>query len=88
VATEHAKPPLQPQLWWRAFTGFYRPQGDGIAALDPVARFLYSARSVILVISAQAAVIAGLLAVTEHHFNPVAFVSFSSASSSRTRSAT
>jgi 1,4-dihydroxy-2-naphthoate octaprenyltransferase len=74
MATEHAKPPLQPQLWWRAFTGFYRPQGDGIAALDPVARFLYSARSVILVISAQAAAIAGLLAVTERHFNPLAFV--------------
>lgn len=71
---EHTKPPLQPQLWWRAFTGFYRPHGDGIAALDPVARFLYSARCVILVISAQAATIAGLMAVIELRFNPVAFV--------------
>jgi 1,4-dihydroxy-2-naphthoate octaprenyltransferase len=74
VAVEHARHPLQPHLWWRAFTGFYRPQGDGIAALDPVARFLYSARSVILVISAQAAAIAGLMALTERQFNPLAFV--------------
>jgi 1,4-dihydroxy-2-naphthoate polyprenyltransferase len=74
MAAEHTRRSLRPQLWWRAFTGFYHPQGDGIAALDPVARFLYSARSVILVISAQAAAIAGLMAVIERRFNAVAFV--------------
>ncbi|MDQ6848165.1 MAG: prenyltransferase [Candidatus Dormibacteraeota bacterium] len=73
MATEHRRAPLRPDLWWRAFTGFYRPKGDTIAALDPVARFLYSARSVILVISAQAAAIAGLMASVEHRFDPLNF---------------
>jgi 1,4-dihydroxy-2-naphthoate octaprenyltransferase len=48
-------------LWWGAFTGFYKP---GVPDLDAVSLFLYSARSVILVISAQAAIIAGLLAAS------------------------
>jgi 1,4-dihydroxy-2-naphthoate octaprenyltransferase len=65
---------LRPALWLRAFAGFYRPTEAGAATLDPVARFLYSARSVILVISAQAAIIAGLLAATVRRFDVVAFL--------------
>jgi 1,4-dihydroxy-2-naphthoate octaprenyltransferase len=42
--------------------------------LDPVAAFLFSARSVILVISFQAAVIAGLLAAADGRFDVVSFV--------------
>ena len=54
-----------PREWARAFTGFYPPLAEDLADLDPVARFLYSARSVILVISFQAALLAGLLALTD-----------------------
>ena len=57
-----------PREWARAFTGFYPPLADDLANLDPIARFLYSARSVILVISFQAALIAGLLALTDRRF--------------------
>jgi 1,4-dihydroxy-2-naphthoate polyprenyltransferase len=53
------------RLWWGAFTGFYKP---GFPDLDPVSLFLYAARSVILVISAQAAIIAGLLAANVGQF--------------------
>jgi 1,4-dihydroxy-2-naphthoate polyprenyltransferase len=52
----------KPKLWWGAFTGFYKPSTNDIENLDHVSLFLYAARSVILVISAQAAIIAGLLA--------------------------
>ncbi|CAN5791154.1 1,4-dihydroxy-2-naphthoate polyprenyltransferase [soil metagenome] len=69
-----SSPPRGPVLWLAAFVGFYRPTEETIRELDPVARFLYAARSVILVISAQAAAIAGLLAATDGRFNPVAFV--------------
>ena len=48
--------------WWGALTGFYKPDVQDVSKLDSVSLFLYAARSVILVISAQAAVIAGLLA--------------------------
>ena len=58
----------------RPFLGFYRPQGAGVADLDPLSRFLYAARSVILVISAQAALIAGLLALTDRRFHALDFV--------------
>jgi 1,4-dihydroxy-2-naphthoate polyprenyltransferase len=54
--------------WAGAFTGFYPARADDLADLDPLTRFLYSARSVILVISAQAAAIAGLLAATDRRF--------------------
>src|SRR5262245_18912188 len=54
--------------WAGAFTGFYPARADDLAELDPITRFLYSARSVILVISAQAAAIAGLLAATDRRF--------------------
>jgi len=54
--------------------GFYPPHAEARAALDPVAGFLFSARSVILVISAQAAIIAGLLAAADGHFDAVAFL--------------
>ncbi len=69
-------PPARPThvgSWAKAFTGFYRPDGESLRELDPVARFLYAARSVILVISVQAALIAGLLAWTDRHAagNPV-----------------
>lgn len=66
--------PRGPRLWLRAFVGFYPPHDKSAQQLDPVARFLFSARSVILVISAQAAVIAGLLAITERRFDVVPFV--------------
>jgi 1,4-dihydroxy-2-naphthoate polyprenyltransferase len=65
---------LRPDLWVRAFVGFYRPQAAAYDQLDPVAKFLYSARAVILVISGQAALIAGLLALADRHFDPIAFV--------------
>ncbi len=66
-------PPLRVATWPKAFVGFYRPDGESLRELDPVARFLYAARSVILVISVQAALIAGLLAWTDRHAagNPV-----------------
>ncbi len=51
------------RLWLDALRGFYRNQLP-IEALDPVSRWLYAGRLLILVISAQAAVIAGLLALT------------------------
>lgn len=62
-----------PREWARAFTGFYPPLAEDLAQLDPVARFLYSARSVILVISFQAALLAGLLALTDRRLEPVPF---------------
>jgi 1,4-dihydroxy-2-naphthoate polyprenyltransferase len=63
-----------PREWARAFTGFYPPLAEDLADLDPIARFLYSARSVILVISFQAALIAGLLAAADRRFELVPFV--------------
>ncbi|HET7458460.1 MAG TPA: prenyltransferase [Gemmatimonadaceae bacterium] len=63
-----------PREWARAFTGFYPPLADDLAHLDPVARFLYAARSVILVISFQAALLAGLLAATDRRFAVAPFL--------------
>jgi 1,4-dihydroxy-2-naphthoate polyprenyltransferase len=63
-----------PFAWVGAFTGFYPAQAAEFAHLDPVTRFLYAARSVILVISAQAALIAGLLAITDRRFETVPFL--------------
>ena len=63
-----------PREWARAFTGFYPPLAEDLAGLDPIARFLYSARSVILVISFQAALLAGLLAATDRRFAVVPFL--------------
>ncbi len=65
---------LKPSLWWGAFTGFYKPGVQDIPNLDRVSLFLYSARSVILVISAQAAIIAGLLAAGVGRFDVVNFI--------------
>jgi len=59
----------KPRRWIGAFAGFYRPDTGDAGALDPVSKFLYAARSVILVISAQAAIIAGLVAATDREFN-------------------
>ena len=56
-------PVSRSRLWLDALRGFYRNQLP-IDALDPVSRWLYAGRLLILVISAQAAVIAGLLALT------------------------
>jgi 1,4-dihydroxy-2-naphthoate octaprenyltransferase len=56
-----------------AFTGFYRPAVEELRLLDPVSKFLYASRSVILVISAQAALIAGLLAAADGRFRAGAF---------------
>lgn len=64
----------RPALWWGAFTGFYKPDVQDIKSLDGASRFLYAARSVILVISAQAAVIAGLLAVNAGLFDLTKFI--------------
>ena len=61
-------------LWVGAFAGFYRPGVEEVRHLDAASKFLYSARSVILVISAQAAIIAGLLALGARRFDPLAFV--------------
>jgi len=69
------KPPQRgPFAWVGAFTGFYPAQADDFAHLDPVTRFLYASRSVILVISAQSAVIGGLLAATHRRFELLPFV--------------
>ncbi len=64
----------RPALWWGAFTGFYKPGVQDIKSLDSASRFLYAARSVILVISAQAAVIAGLLAINAGLFDLTNFI--------------
>src|SRR3954470_20001309 len=70
------RPPARrgPFAWASAFTGFYPAQAEEFGHLDPVTRFLYSARSVILVISAQSAVMAGLLAATHRRFATLPFV--------------
>jgi len=57
--------------WYLAFRGFYPAQNP---PRDFVSRFLFSARSVILVISAQAAVISALMATLDGRFNCVRFV--------------
>lgn len=64
----HAVPQSKVQRWLGAFIGFYRPGVDEVRLLDPISKFLYAARSVILVISAQAAIIAGLLAAADRQF--------------------
>lgn len=63
-----------PFAWVGAFTGFYPAQASEFAHLDPVTRFLYAARSVILVISAQSAAMAGLLAATDRRFEVAPFI--------------
>ncbi len=60
------------ELWYNAFRGFYRKELP-IEQLDPVSRWLYASRSIILVISAQAAIIAGLLAIKAGSFNALNF---------------
>src|SRR3954449_1137133 len=69
-----SRPRGGPFAWLGAFTGFYPAQAAEFSHLDPVTRFLYAARSVILVISAQAALIAGLLAATDRRFRTVPFL--------------
>lgn len=64
----------KPELWLGAFVGFYRPGVEEVRGLDAVSKFLYAARSIILVVSAQAAVIAGLLAAAERRFEWLSFV--------------
>jgi 1,4-dihydroxy-2-naphthoate polyprenyltransferase len=64
----------KPQLWLGAFAGFYRPGAEEARRLDAVSKFLYSARSVILVISAQAAIIGGLLAAADRRFDALDFL--------------
>jgi 1,4-dihydroxy-2-naphthoate octaprenyltransferase len=68
------KPQRGPAAWAAAFTGFYPATAHDLSGVDPIARFLYAARSVILVISAQSAVIAGLLAATDRRFQVLPFV--------------
>lgn len=69
-----SRPRRGPFAWAGAFTGFYPAQANEFESLDPVTRFLYASRSVILVISAQAAVIAGLLTAMDRRFEVVPFV--------------
>ena len=59
--------------WIDAFRGFYSKDGKKYGQ-DFVTRMLYSARSVILVISFQAALIGGLLALIYNSFNLVLFL--------------
>jgi 1,4-dihydroxy-2-naphthoate octaprenyltransferase len=68
------QPQRGPFAWVGAFTGFYPAEASEFAGLDPVTRFLYASRSVILVISAQSAVIAGLLALTDRRLHVLPFV--------------
>jgi 1,4-dihydroxy-2-naphthoate octaprenyltransferase len=68
------RPQRGPFAWVGAFTGFYPAEASEFADLDPITRFLYASRSVILVISAQSAVIAGLLALTDRRLAVVPFV--------------
>lgn len=63
----------KPELWLGAFVGFYRPGLEEVRGLDPVSKFLYAARSIILVISAQAAIIAGLIAAADRRFGWFSF---------------
>lgn len=74
ASTVPQHPPSRIALWTGAFTGFYRPDTEQLRQLDPTAKFLYSARSVILVISAQAALIAGLLALRSGTFHLLRFL--------------
>jgi 1,4-dihydroxy-2-naphthoate octaprenyltransferase len=60
--------------WVGAFTGFYPATSADVTDFGPVTRFLYAARSVILVISAQSALIAGLLAATDRRFETLPFI--------------
>lgn len=60
--------------WTGAFTGFYPAQASDFADLGPITRFLYASRSVILVISVQSALAAGLLAATDRRFEAVPFL--------------
>ncbi len=60
-------------VWLKALKGFY-DENDPIARRDIVARFLFAARSLILIISAQAALIAGLLAYLDSAFNLLYFL--------------
>jgi 1,4-dihydroxy-2-naphthoate octaprenyltransferase len=69
-----SRPRRGPRGWVDAFTGFYPATASDLAELDPVTRFLYAARSVILVISAQSALIAGLLTATDRRFEFVPFL--------------
>lgn len=64
----------KPELWLGAFTGFCRPGTEEVRGLDAVSKFLYAARSIILVISAQAAIVAGLIAAAERRFEWHSFV--------------
>jgi len=68
------RPHRGPFAWVGAFTGFYPAQAEEFSHLDPVTRFLYASRSVILVISAQSAAVAGLLAATHRRFAMLPFV--------------
>ena len=64
--------PSRLRLWYMAFKGFY--DRNSVNNDDFITRFLFSARSVILVISAQAAIISGILAYMTSSFDPVRFV--------------
>ncbi|MCW6159533.1 MAG: prenyltransferase [Candidatus Micrarchaeales archaeon] len=59
------------RVWSSAFRGFYKPNSKDAKKLDSVSRALFSARSVILVISFQAAVIASILSYRAGMFNPL-----------------
>lgn len=58
------------RTWSSAFSGFYKPDSESAKDLDRVSKALFSARSVILVISFQAALIASILSYKAGMFNP------------------
>lgn len=60
-------------MWIRAFGGFYNPRSN-TKKLDSVSKWLFASRSVIWIISAQAAIIAGILSFASGRFNAVYFV--------------
>jgi len=59
--------------WARALVGFYRPAAAERRPPGAVTRFLYAARGLILVITAQAALLAGVLAARDREFHGWAF---------------
>ncbi len=61
------------KMWLSAFSGFYSPK-YGTAGLDTVSKWLFASRSVIWIISVQAAVISGILAFASGRFDALYFL--------------
>ena len=72
MTADNSVPGSRLRRWYKAFRGFYSVENG--RKDDFVTRFLFSARSVILVISAQAAIISGLLAYIYSNFRLLNFI--------------